>query len=181
MIWDAICTCLNAFVCATEEVGHRQECLHCTGPSSWWSKLILRPQIIRVYWSVCLQVFTGNTGLILGLRPANERRRYFVTTSLSGWVQADEFPAQRPVTWSFDVFFDLRLNKRLSKQSRRWWFETPSHPLWRHSNEKVPHNCLSLHMSIRLCVQQKRLDITKNVFIVQLLRLDGVKSFYDLI
>ena len=28
-----------------------------------------------------------------------------------------EFPAQRPVTWSFDVFFDMRLNKRLSKQS----------------------------------------------------------------
>ena len=30
-----------------------------------------------------------------------------------------EFPAQRPVTRSFDVFFDLHLNKRLSKQSRR--------------------------------------------------------------
>ena len=29
-----------------------------------------------------------------------------------------EFPAQRPVTRSFDVFFDLRLNKRLSKQWR---------------------------------------------------------------
>ena len=28
-----------------------------------------------------------------------------------------EFPAQRPVTQSFDVFFDLRLNNRLSKQS----------------------------------------------------------------
>ena len=28
----------------------------------------------------------------------------------------DEFPTQTPVTWSFDVFFDLRLNKRLSKQ-----------------------------------------------------------------
>ena len=28
-----------------------------------------------------------------------------------------EFPAQRSVTRSFDVFFDLRLNKRLSKQS----------------------------------------------------------------
>ena len=26
--------------------------------------------------------------LILGLRPANERRRYFVTTSLIGWAQA---------------------------------------------------------------------------------------------
>ena len=29
-----------------------------------------------------------------------------------------EFPAQRPVTRSFDVFFDLRLNKRLSNQWR---------------------------------------------------------------
>ena len=41
-------------------------------------------------------------------------------------------PTQRPVTRSFDVFFDLRLNKRLSKQSWGWWFETPSRPLWRH-------------------------------------------------
>ena len=45
-----------------------------------------------------------------------------------------EFPAQRPVTWSFDAFFDLRLNKWLSKQSWGWWFETPSHPLWCHRN-----------------------------------------------
>ena len=45
-----------------------------------------------------------------------------------------EFPSQRPVTRSFDVFFDLRLNKRLSKQSRRRWFETPSRSLWRHNN-----------------------------------------------
>ena len=48
-----------------------------------------------------------------------------------------EFPSQRPVTRSFDVFFDLRLNKRLSKQSRGWWFETPSRPLWRHCNDIV--------------------------------------------
>ena len=41
-------------------------------------------------------------------------------------------PLKRPVTWSFDVFFDLRLNKRLSKQSWSWWFETPSCSLWRH-------------------------------------------------
>ena len=45
-----------------------------------------------------------------------------------------ELPAQRPVTRSFGVFFDLRLNKRLSKQSWGWWFETLSRPLWRHSN-----------------------------------------------
>ena len=45
-----------------------------------------------------------------------------------------EFPAQGPVTRNFDVFFDLRLNKRLSKQSWGWWFETLSRPLWRHCN-----------------------------------------------
>ena len=45
-----------------------------------------------------------------------------------------EFPSQRSVTRSFDVFFDLHLNKRLSKQLRRRWFETPSHSLWRHRN-----------------------------------------------
>ena len=45
-----------------------------------------------------------------------------------------EFPAQRPVTRSFDVFFDLHPNKRLSKEWWGWWFETPSCPLWRHRN-----------------------------------------------
>ena len=45
-----------------------------------------------------------------------------------------EFPAQRPVARSFDVFFDLRLNKRLSKQWWGWWFETPLGPSWRHCN-----------------------------------------------
>ena len=37
-----------------------------------------------------------------------------------------EFPAQRPVTRTLNVFFDLRLNERLSKQPRSWWFEMPS-------------------------------------------------------
>ena len=45
------------------------------------------------------------------------------------------FPSQRPVTQPFDVFFHLRLNKRLSKQLRRRWFETLSSPLWRHRTE----------------------------------------------
>ena len=42
-------------------------------------------------------------------------------------------PAQRPVTQSFDVFFDPHPHKRLSKQWG-WWSETPSCPLWRHHN-----------------------------------------------
>ena len=48
-----------------------------------------------------------------------------------------QFPAQRPVAPSFDAFFDLCLNNRLSKQSRSWLFGTPSCSLWRHSNEEV--------------------------------------------
>ena len=43
-------------------------------------------------------------------------------------------PSQRPVTRSFDVFFDMCSNKRLSKQWRGWWFETESCPLCRHRN-----------------------------------------------
>ena len=41
-----------------------------------------------------------------------------------------------PLTKASDAelwcFSDLRLNKRLSKQSWGWWFETPSRSLWRH-------------------------------------------------
>ena len=60
-----------------------------------------------------------------------------------------EFPAQRPVTRSFDVLFDLRLNK----QSRGWWFETLSRPLWRHRNDlyigitKASHGVSSVYSS----------------------------------
>ena len=36
-----------------------------------------------------------------------------------------EFPQQKPVTRNFDIFVDLRKKKRLSKQSRRRWFEMP--------------------------------------------------------
>ena len=61
-----------------------------------------------------------------------------------------EFPAQRPVTRGFDVFFDLRPNKRLSKQWWGWWFETPSSPLWRHCNvltaEYIPIMSELLHV-----------------------------------
>ena len=43
-----------------------------------------------------------------------------------------EFQSQRPLTWNFDVFFDLRMNKRLSKQSWGWCFEPAFCSLWRH-------------------------------------------------
>ena len=65
-----------------------------------------------------------------------------------------EFPPLRPVTRSFDVFFDLRLNKRLSKQSRRRWFETKSRSLWRHYNDyKEPEPCAYiLHRTVIISI-----------------------------
>ena len=68
---------------------------------------------------------------------------YYMMTSSNGSISrvtgplcreftgSGDFPTQRPVTRSFNVFFDLRL----SKQSWGWWFEAPSCPLWRHRNE----------------------------------------------
>ena len=53
-----------------------------------------------------------------------------------------EFPTQRPVTRSFDVFFDLHLNK----QSWGWRFETPSRSLWRHCNG---YKCRAKHAVTR--------------------------------
>ena len=58
-----------------------------------------------------------------------------VTGHLCGeFTGPGEFPAQRLVTRGFDVFFDVRLNKRLSKQPWGWWFETPAWSLWRQRN-----------------------------------------------
>ena len=56
-------------------------------------------------------------------------------------------PTQRPVTRGFDVFFDLRPDKQLSKQSWGWWFETPSHSRlhrWSHPTDYNGCNYLSM-------------------------------------
>ena len=52
-------------------------------------------------------------------------------------------PSQRPVKQSFDAFFDLHLNIRVSKQSTHQWLETPSRPWWRHSKGMVMYNYTS--------------------------------------
>ena len=58
-----------------------------------------------------------------------------VTGPLCGeFTGPGEFPTQRPATRRFVVFFDLRLNKRLSNQPWGWWFETLSWSLWRQCN-----------------------------------------------
>ena len=78
---------------------------------------------------------------------------FHVTGPLCGeFTNPDEFPTQRPVMWSFDVFFDLRLNKWLSKQPWGCWFEMPSWSLWRQCNVGV---FFHLHLTKRLSKESR--------------------------
>ena len=81
----------------------------------------------------------------------------FMMSSLNGNIFhvtvpfTSEFLSQRPVTQGFDVCFDLCPSKRLSKQSRRRWFGTPSRSLWRHCDVKylpmTPSPFLTTHLT----------------------------------
>ena len=72
---------------------------------------------------------------------------YRVTGHLCGEFTG-EFPAQRTVTRSFDVFFDLSLNKLLSKQSSGWWFEMLLRPLWCHCNDTFNDSFKKMHLKM---------------------------------
>ena len=58
-----------------------------------------------------------------------------------------ELPTQRPVTRSFDIYFDLPLNKKLSKQSWGWWLEKLSLLLWRHRNDTHRDTRIHVYMT----------------------------------
>ena len=83
---------------------------------AWFVQLITRNCLLQCsWWRHQMEIFSASLALCAGNSPVT-----------------GEFPSNKPVTRSFDVFFDLRLNKRLSKQCRRRWFGTPSRSLWRH-------------------------------------------------
>ena len=80
-------------------------------------EVVIRRRILLPWWRHQIKTFSALLAFCAG------------NSSITG-----EFPTQRPVTRGFDVFFDLRLNKKLSKHSWGWWFEMPSRSLWRHCN-----------------------------------------------
>ena len=112
-------------------------------PDGMWAAFPLSP-----WWRHQMETFSALLAICAGNSP------------ISG-----EFPAQRPVTRSFGVFFDLRLNERLSKHSWGWWLETPSCPLWRQSNaigitnhmtnlvdsHSVNPDCVMRYCSVYIC------------------------------
>ena len=82
------------------------------------------------------------TGIDRCMMTSSNGNIFRVTCPLCGeFTGPGEFLRQRPVTRSSDVFFELRVNKRLSKQMQGWWFETPASSLWRHCNGPMnsPH------------------------------------------
>ena len=99
-------------------------------------RLIMKDLISQALWSHILHLWEMNHASFTWWRHQMETFSALLAICAGNSPVSGEFPAQRPVTRSFDVFFDVRLIKRLSKHSRGWWFETPSHPLWRHRNEK---------------------------------------------
>ena len=88
---------------------------------------------------------------------------------VTGPLYIGEFPAQRPVTRSFDVFFDLYLKRRLSKQSWCWWSETPTRSIWCQCNVtnvqwKPPSTTIYNHTIVKcLYVVQKNMCYTINM------------------
>ena len=97
----------------------------CTKVVDIWSKLLFSDKnCIHIEHACSIFMMTSSNGNI-----------FRVTGHLCGeFTVPGEFCTQRPVTRSFDVYFDLRPNKRLSKQWWGWWFDTQSCPLWRHCN-----------------------------------------------
>ena len=79
--------------------------------------------------SPCLRIFWKKWGNATPALWVNHDESWIISAlpglCVGNSLVTGEFPSQRPVTRGFDVFFDLRLNKRLSKQSWGWWCETP--------------------------------------------------------
>ena len=109
------------------------------GPCAIWdirSKSILYSTLEKPGLPILIRF--GRTYYITWWRHQMETFSALLTICAGNSLVTGESPAQRPVTRSFDVFFDLHLNKPLSKQWWGWWFETLSRSLCRHCNDTAP-------------------------------------------
>ena len=91
----------------------------------WSEEIMITWYLIKSMTPLWLQKWNYSELLVL-ITSLNYKQLKSHKTRQRSSASASEFPSQRPATWSFDVFLDLRLNKRLSKHSWGWWSETPS-------------------------------------------------------
>ena len=122
---------IKAAECKTKRVDIRTNALHkyhlCHRKPSMVTITTLSLLVASVVY-----MMTSSNGII-----------FSVTGSLCGEFTG---PQWIPLTKANDAelwsFYDLCLNKRLSKQSWGWWYETPSRPLRRHCNKPTPRHHL---------------------------------------
>ena len=87
------------------------------------------------YWLSLHEIFSLTAPKGSSMMTSSNGNIFHVTGTLLNITCHRWIPCtQRPVTRSFDVLFDLRLNKRWNKQSLVWGFEMPSGSLWRQCN-----------------------------------------------
>ena len=99
---------------------------------------------VSQYWDV-MTSSNGNISALLAICAGNFTGHR--------WI-----PRTKASDASFYVFFDLRLNRRLSKQRWGRWFETPPHPLWRHcSGDWVIRQLLDMRTSVDIVYTPQRI------------------------
>ena len=70
-----------------------------------WTKCIWKcSHLVQTSVSSCVTKLDSYLGLILGLQPANERRRYKVTPSLIGWANLESALISHPVSSHYNWF-----------------------------------------------------------------------------
>ena len=110
--------------------------LHVTRINCWYQILISMTQSVAEMPGKQ----SGIAANVLSMMTSSNRNIFRVTGHLCGEFTGPRWIPHTKVSdaelWSF---FDVRLNKRLSKQSWGWWFETLWRPLWRHRNAFLSH------------------------------------------
>ena len=142
-----ICHCVNIdFSCGTIS--------QCSSPKSCTNIYASHNDDNLPAHVACLYLWDSlPSSMLFPMMTSSNGNIFRVTGPLCGeFTGPGEFPTQRPVTRSFDVYFDLRLNKRLYKQSWGWWFEMLLCPLWRHSNatrsNSLLPNCIEINSDL---------------------------------
>ena len=135
LLWNVYSKCQTFLSrkCTWNSVGHFDQAEICWTrgnpgiPNCAGDVITMRQEVNCIYAGIVVRRLFH---LLRYMMTSSNGNIFRVTGPLCG-----EFPltkASDAELWCF--LFNLRLDKRLSKQSRRWWFEAPSSSLWRHCN-----------------------------------------------
>ena len=113
-----------------------------------YQKALIWDSCALVWYVFCWETFMAGGRWYHTMVTSSNGNIFRVTGHLSGEFTGHRLiPRTKASDAEFGDFFDLRMNKRLSKQWWGWWFETPSCPLWRHCNAM---GCLRFNISMAI-------------------------------